>query len=182
MNNCEIILAGFGGQGILFAGKMLAYAAMLKNKQLSWLPSYGPEMRGGTANCHVIIGDTPIGSPIVTEPDILIAMNRPSIDRFENSVKKGGYIFADKSLIGRKIERNDVKAIYVEATETAEKTYGKQLANMVMLGAVLKETGLFSEEEFATTIKKSMPAGKQNLAELNLKSVNAGFELLSCKH
>ncbi len=177
MNNCKMILAGFGGQGILFTGKMLVFAAMLKEKKLSWLPSYGPEMRGGTANCHVIIDDEPIGSPIVMNPDILVAMNAPSLDRFENAVQTGGIIFADKLLINRSVKRTDVKTVYVNATEIADKMHVKKLANMVMLGAVLKETGLFTAEEIKTTIKKSLTGKKQNLVNLNLKAVTAGFEI-----
>jgi 2-oxoglutarate ferredoxin oxidoreductase subunit gamma len=176
MNNCEMILAGFGGQGILFTGKMLVYAAMLKGKKLSWLPSYGPEMRGGTANCHVIIDDEPIGSPIVTHPNILIAMNTPSLDKFEDSVVENGIIFVDKSLIERKVKRTDVKAIYVEATGIAGKMGMQKLANMVMLGAVLKETGLFTADEIKETIKKSLPESKKHLADMNVSAIMAGFE------
>lgn len=177
MNNCKMILAGFGGQGILFAGKMLVYAAMLKGKKLSWLPSYGPEMRGGTANCHVIIDDEAIGSPIVTHPNVLIAMNQPSLDKFENEVEKDGVIFVDKSLIERKVTRTDIKTVYVDATEIADKMGMKKLANMVMLGAVLKETGLFDADEMAQTIKESLPEKKQHLAGSNVSAVMAGFNI-----
>ena len=157
MKGCEMILAGFGGQGILFAGKMLAYAAMLKNRHLSWLPSYGPEMRGGTANCHVIISDEPVGSPIITKPDVLVVMNKPSLDKFENEVAEGGIIFVDSSLIDRQVERKDVEAVYIDATELADKSGNKNLANMVMLGAVIKKTGLFTMDEIKDTIRKSIP-------------------------
>ena len=160
MKNCEMILAGFGGQGILFTGKILAFAAMLKDKKLSWLPSYGPEMRGGTANCHVIIDDEPIGSPIVTRPNILVAMNKPSLDKFENTVSDGGYVFIDTSLIDRNVEREDVNEICVNATETAHNIGNKSLANMVMLGAVLKKTELFTIDEIEYTMKKSLPENK----------------------
>ncbi|MDD6483726.1 MAG: 2-oxoacid:acceptor oxidoreductase family protein [Clostridiales bacterium] len=177
MNNCEMILAGFGGQGILFAGKILAHAAMLKNKQLSWLPSYGPEMRGGTANCHVIISDEPVGSPIITEPDVLVAMNAPSLDKFEGAMAPGGIIFADSSLIQKKAERNDIKAIYIAATEIADSMGNKSLANMVMLGAVIKETGLFTLDEIEETITRSVPAKKAALVEPNINAVKAGFGL-----
>lgn len=116
MKNCEMILAGFGGQGILFTGKIHCVCGNVKEKKLSWLPSYGPEMRGGTANCHVIIDDEPIGSPIVTRPNILVAMNKPSLDKFENTVSDGGYVFIDTSLIDRRAEREDVNEICVNAT------------------------------------------------------------------
>ena len=160
MKNCEMILAGFGGQGILFTGKILAFAAMLKDKKLAWLPSYGPEMRGGTANCHVIIDDEPIGSPIVTRPNILVAMNKPSLDKFENTVSDGGYVFIDTSLIDRRAEREDVNEICVNATETAHNMGNKSLANMVMLGAVLKKTELFTIDEIEYTMEEIF-AGKQ---------------------
>lgn len=179
MNNCEIILAGFGGQGILFTGKMLAYAAMLKNKHLSWLPSYGPEMRGGTANCHVIIDDEPVGSPIILKPNILLAMNQPSLDKFENEVVTGGTVFVDNSLISRKVKRNDIKAVYVNATEIADSQGNRSLANMVMLGAIIKETALFTIEEIKTTIEKSIPASKQALVAPNMAAVMAGVEAVS---
>lgn len=177
MNNCEIILAGFGGQGILFAGKILASAAMHSEKELSWLPSYGPEMRGGTANCHVKIDENPIGSPIVMEPNILVAMNRPSLDKFENTVKSGGYIFLDSSLIDRKTVRDDITSIYVDATETADEMGIKTLANMVMLGKMIKETGLFTLDDIVQTIKKSLPSARESLITPNINAVTAGFEL-----
>lgn len=177
MDNCEIVLAGFGGQGILFTGKLLAFAAMLRGKQLSWLPSYGPEMRGGTANCHVIIDDVPIGSPIVTEPDILVAMNKPSLDKFEDIVKAGGYVFVDKSLIDRDVIRSDVKPVYINATEHADSIGNKGLANMVMLGAVLKATGVFSLDEIEDTMKQSLPKSKQALVEANMKAIKEGYSL-----
>ena len=170
MKNCEMILAGFGGQGILFTGKILAFAAMLKDKKLSWLPSYGPEMRGGTANCHVIIDDEPIGSPIVTRPNILVAMNKPSLDKFENTVSDGGYVFIDTSLIDRNVEREDVNEICVNATETA--------LNIGMLGAVLKKTELFTIDEIEYTMKKSLPENKHKLIEMNIKAVKEGYNLV----
>lgn len=172
----RIILAGFGGQGILFAGKLLAYAAMLEGKYLSWLPSYGPEMRGGTANCHVIISDDPIGSPIITNPDALIAMNAPSLDKFENELQPNGTEILDSSLIPRSSGRTDLSSVRVAATEIAEKMGKKGLANMVMLGAFLKKTGLFSIESFKEAIKKLLSEKKQQLAEANINAVRAGFD------
>lgn len=177
MNNCEIILAGFGGQGILFAGKILAHAAMIKNKHISWLPSYGPEMRGGTANCSVIISDESIGSPISLSPNILIAMNRPSLDKFENDVVKGGTIIIDSSLVDRKAQRNDVNAFYINATETAEALNVKKLANMIILGAMIKNTGLFSIDEINKTINSIIPDSKADLRKLNMQAMMAGYEI-----
>ena len=161
-----------------YTGKILAFAAMLKDKKLSWLPSYGPEMRGGTANCHVIIDDEPIGSPIVTRPNILVAMNKPSLDKFENTVSDGGYVFIDTSLIDRRAEREDVNEICVNATETAHNIGNKSLANMVMLGAVLKKTELFTIDEIEYTMKKSLPENKHKLIEMNIKAVKEGYNLV----
>lgn len=178
MKNGEVILAGFGGQGILFMGKILAFAAMIEGKKLSWLPSYGPEMRGGTANCHVIIDDNEIGSPIVTRPNILVAMNKPSLDKFEDTVLEGGYIFVDKSLIDRDVKRDDVKTIYIDATKIADDLGNKGLANMVMLGSVLKATDIFTIDEIEDTMKKSLPKSKQSLVESNMKAVKEGYSLV----
>lgn len=175
--NTNIIITGFGGQGILFAGKILANAAMLAGKHLSWLPSYGPEMRGGTANCHVIIADEPVGSPIITEPDILISMNRPSFDRFEHTVKGGGLIFIDKTLIDREAQRNDVRTLYIPATQTASEMGNSSLANMVMLGALLNATQLFSREEIQCAVEKSVPKAKPELAQLDIQAIFKGYTL-----
>ncbi|MBR6795132.1 MAG: 2-oxoacid:acceptor oxidoreductase family protein, partial [Clostridia bacterium] len=140
MNTTEILIAGFGGQGVLFAGKLLAYKGLLEGRQLSWLPSYGPEMRGGTANCSIILSDIPVGSPIVSNPDILIAMNLPSFEKYESSAKAGGMIVADSSLIEKKTARDDVKAFYIPATQLAKENGMPTLANMIILGKVIKES------------------------------------------
>ncbi|MCX7715399.1 MAG: 2-oxoacid:acceptor oxidoreductase family protein [Clostridia bacterium] len=175
MKSENIIIAGFGGQGILFAGKLLAYAAMVAGKEISWLPSYGPEMRGGTANCHVVISEEPVGSPIIVNPDVLISMNRPSLDKFENSVIEGGTIVVDKSLIDRKVTRTDVRVKYVEATKIAMELGNAALANMVMVGAFLKETGAFILDEIKDAIVKNIPKTKQALAEIDIKAMVAGY-------
>ncbi len=171
----NIIITGFGGQGILFVGKVLAYTAMLAGKHLSWLPSYGPEMRGGTANCHVIISDEPIGSPIVTEPDILITMNKPSLDKFENTVKAGGDIVVDSSLIDRKVDKKDVSVKYIEATKMAIELGNSALANMVMLGAVIRQTGIFVIDEIKSGMSKAVPKSKADLFEVNMNAVMIGY-------
>ncbi len=173
----NIIITGFGGQGILFAGKILAYAALMKGKQLSWLPSYGPEMRGGTANCHVIISDEPVGSPIIIHPDILVSMNKPSLDKFEDEVTAGGTVIVDSSLIDRQVKRQDVKAVYVDATNLANENGKGSLANMVMLGALIKETGIFTLEEIKKGAEKTIPPAKQNLLELNMEMIEIGYGL-----
>lgn len=174
----NIVITGFGGQGILFAGKILAYAALMKGKELSWLPSYGPEMRGGTANCHVIISDEPVGSPIIQNPDVLISMNKPSLDKFENRVVKDGYIIIDSTLIDRKAARDDVTAVYVEATKLASEAGRNSLANMVMIGALLKATGIFTLEEIKAGVEKTTPASKQHLIASNMEMIEKGYNLV----
>ncbi len=175
MKSGKIILAGFGGQGILFAGKVLAYSGLKAEREVSWLPSYGPEMRGGTANCHVVISDTPVGSPIIPNPDILIAMNRPSLDKFENLVEKDGYIIYDSSLIDRKTERTDVHVFPIPATQLALEAGLESLANMVVVGKVLKETGLYTLEEIKKGLEKSVPASKAALLEKNVQAIELGY-------
>lgn len=174
----NIIIAGFGGQGILFAGKILAYAALVKGKQLSWLPSYGPEMRGGTANCHVIVSDEPVGSPIITNPDILISMNKPSLEKFENDVVPGGTIIYDKTLIDCEITRNDIKVVGVEATRIASAQAKVGMANMVMLGALLKTCKVFTLDEIRAGVEKAVPPSKKELAEYNIQLIEKGYELV----
>ena len=172
----RILIAGFGGQGILFAGKVLAYKGLVEGKQLSWLPSYGPEMRGGTANCNVIISDEPVGSPIVDTPDVLIVMNLPSLDKYENAAEKGAKIFVDSTLISRKVERDDVEVFYIPATKMAQDAGIPTLANMIILGKVIKETGVVSYEGMEDALKKVVSARKANLIDVNLKAIKAGYD------
>ena len=135
----QILLSGFGGQGILFTGKFLAYKGLIEDKNVSWLPSYGPEMRGGTASCSVIVSDQEVGSPIISEPDVLIAMNLPSFEKFEPTVKAGGIVIADSSLIEAKSTRTDIDAYYIPATSIANEQGISTLANMIITGKLLKE-------------------------------------------
>ncbi|MBP5254389.1 MAG: 2-oxoacid:acceptor oxidoreductase family protein [Lachnospiraceae bacterium] len=172
----EILFAGFGGQGILFSGKLLAYKALLEGKQVSWLPSYGPEMRGGTANCSVAISDTPIGSPIVSKPDILVAMNLPSLDKYENAVKPGGKIFIDSTLIGRKVERDDVDVYYVPATRLAHEMNADKLANMIITGKLMAVCPEISTDFLEDGLHKCVSARHQDLYDLNLKAIRVGAE------
>ena len=174
--NKEILIAGFGGQGILFSGKFLAYEGLIDGKEVSWLPSYGPEMRGGTANCSIIISDSAVGSPIVSNPDILIAMNLPSLDKYENETKKGGQIFVDSSLIERKVERSDVEVYYIPATKMASDEGLSGLANMIMIGHMIAKSGIIPEENIEKAMQKVVPATKQNMFDLNMKAVKLGFE------
>lgn len=176
MKNGKIILAGFGGQGILFAGKVLAYSGLKAEREVSWLPSYGPEMRGGTANCHVVISDTPVGSPIIPNPDILIAMNRPSLDKFEELVEKDGYVVYDSSLIDRPVKRTDIKAFPIPATQLALEAGLESLANMVIVGKVLKETGIYTMDEVQKGLEKSVPPTKAALLEKNIQAIKLGYE------
>lgn len=177
MKTTNILISGFGGQGVLFTGKFLAYEGLLENREVTWLPSYGPEMRGGTASCSVIISDTAIGSPLVPHPDILIAMNLPSLDRFEDAVVPGGMIFYDSSLIERPVKRTDVKAFGVPATKLADEAGMSTLANMIVMGKMLRESGLFPYEAVDRTIQKVVSAKRQNLVELNKKAIAMGYEL-----
>ncbi len=177
MATTQILFAGFGGQGILFSGKFLAYEGLLEDRQVSWLPSYGPEMRGGTANCSVILSDDPIGSPIVSAPDILIAMNLPSYDKYEGSVNVDGYAFIDSSLIHREAVRNDIKTVYVPATQIAADNSLEGLANMVMVGKVIKETNIIPFENIDRALEKVISARHQNLAEANRKALALGYNL-----
>lgn len=171
----QILMAGFGGQGVLFAGKLLAYKGMYEGKELSWLPSYGPEMRGGTANCSVIISDTPVGSPIVDNPDVLMVMNLPSLDKYENAVTKGGKIFVDSSFIERKVARDDVDAYYIPATKMAAEAGVPTLANMILLGKLIKETGAVDFDGLEDVFKKIVSAKRADLIGANLKALELGY-------
>lgn len=171
----EIVIAGFGGQGILFSGKVMVYAGMMEGHEVSWLPSYGPEMRGGTANCSVIISDTPIGSPIVNDPEILIAMNLPSLDKFEDAILPNGMAFIDSTLITRKVNRDDVKCFYIPSTQMANDNEMTGLANMIMLGKVIREVPGFELDSIIAAIKKVVPARKAAMLEKNIKAVELGY-------
>ena len=174
--NRSILLAGFGGQGVLFAGKFIAYIGMLSGNEVSWLPSYGPEMRGGTANCGVTISKTPIGSPIVLSPDILVAMNLPSYDKFEPAAVSGAKIFVDSSLISRSPERSDVETFCLPAARLAESSRLKGLGNIVMVGKVIAETGLCDLDAATEALKKTIPPRKTDMLEKNLKALKVGME------
>ena len=170
----EYLFAGFGGQGLLFSGKVLAYKGLIENKNVSWLPSYGPEMRGGTANCSVIISDDPVGAPIISNPDVLVAMNLPSLDKYENDVKAGGTILVDSSLIERKVRRDDVNVYYVPATRLAGEINASTLANMILMGKLLSVFGEYDEEMVSAALGKCVSARHQDLLELNHKAMEIG--------
>ena len=175
----ETIMAGFGGQGLLFSGKVLAYAGLLENRELSWLPSYGPEMRGGTCNCSVIVSDEPVGSPIIAHPNVLMVMNEPSLDKFEETVAPGGTIFVDSSLISRKVKRTDVEVVYIPATQMATEMEAASLANMIILGAIVEKLRCVKPETVLDALKHTISARKANLLDLNVKAVEAGRRFIS---
>jgi 2-oxoglutarate ferredoxin oxidoreductase subunit gamma len=176
MKTTQILIAGFGGQGILFAGKFLAYKGLTEGLQVSWLPSYGPEMRGGTANCNVILSDTPVGSPIITTPDVLIAMNLPSLQKYVDTVAPGGQIYVDSSLIDAKVERDDVQVFYIPATQMAKERNVATLANMILMGKVLKECDALSFDGCKNTLETFIPAKKANLIDANCQALQAGYD------
>ncbi len=176
MKTTQILIAGFGGQGVLFAGKFLANKGMYENLQVSWLPSYGPEMRGGTANCNVILSDDPIGSPIITTPDVLVAMNLPSLQKYVNTVASGGEIYVDSTLVSEKVERNDVKVFYIPATRLAKENKIDKLANMIMVGSLLENHSELTFDGTKECLNKLIPPKKAALLELNLKAMEIGKE------
>jgi 2-oxoglutarate ferredoxin oxidoreductase subunit gamma len=172
----EIQLAGFGGQGILFAGKVLAYCGMLDGREVSWLPSYGPEMRGGTCNCSVTLSDEPIGSPTVYNPDILIVMNEPSFVKYINEVKPGGCAFVNTTLVDSVSDRKDISIYNIPATAMAEENGLTGGANIVMIGMLIKKTGIISMDGIESTIRKMVPPKKAQLIENNMKAIRMGYD------
>ena len=174
MKTTQILIAGFGGQGILFSGKFLAYKGLMEDLQVSWLPSYGPEMRGGTANCNVILSETPVGSPIITTPDILIAMNLPSLQKYVDTVAPGGQVYLDSSLIDAKVERTDVEVFYIPATQMAKDNEIATLANMIIMGHVLQNHPELSFNGTEEVVNKLVPPKKAALIALNMKALTLG--------
>jgi len=172
----DVVMAGFGGQGILLIGKMLAYAGMHEGKEVSWLPSYGPEMRGGTCNCTVVISDTPVGSPVIRSPRAVLAMNLPSLEKFEPDVRSGGLLLINSSLISRGAERDDLTVIEVPANEMATELGNPRGANMVALGAYLGATDAVSLEEIENVIRETF-AAKPAVIEVNIEALHKGYEL-----
>lgn len=172
----NIVLAGFGGQGVLFAGKLIAYAGLLEDREVSWLPSYGPEMRGGTANCSVCLSDDPIGSPLVLSPNALIAMNQPSLDKFADAVAEGGVVVADSTLIADIPDIPGAKMCAIPATAMAEEAGFKKLANIIMAGKLYAETRFCAEETLWKAMEKCVPATKAAMLEMNKKALRLGME------
>ena len=175
MRELQIVLAGFGGQGVLFAGKVISYAGLIENRELSWLPSYGPEMRGGTANCSVTLSDEPIGSPLVTEPNALVAMNQPSFDKFIDVVADGGVVIVDTDMVPDAHERAGVKVISIPATKMAEDAGLKGLANIVLVGRLWAETQFCDRVVLDEAIDKCVPPRKAALIDKNKQALELGI-------
>ena len=169
------LISGFGGQGVLFTGKFLAYNGIIAGKYLSWLPSYGPEMRGGTANCSVILSDSPVGSPIITYPDMLVVMNNPSLDKYEDAVVPGGKVFVDSSLIERKVKRTDVEVYYIPATAMASENGLDTLANMILVGKLIRESGIVDFSNVDAVLDKIVSAKRQELKAFNKQALQLGY-------
>ena len=170
----EIICAGFGGQGVLVAGNILAFAGMEAGKIITWYPSYGSEMRGGTANCSVIVSDDPVASPLVDMADVVVAMNRPSLDKFEPHVKPGGVLVINSSLIDRKAERNDIQVVYCDANRIAEEVGNPKGANVAILGALLAKAPVVDDDKMSEAIRIELGERKAKFLPGNMKALQAG--------
>lgn len=172
----EIVIAGFGGQGVLFAGQVLAYAAMDNGNEVTWIPSYGPEMRGGTANCTIVIADEEIGSPLVRHPKAVIVLNLPSLDRYEPLVEPGGVLVANASLINRVPDREDIRTVFIPANEMAESLGDKRLTNMVALGAMLACLPVLPLEAIQQALEDHLPERHKRLLPVNYEALRLGAE------
>ena len=172
----KVIMAGFGGQGVMSMGQLLTYAGMIEGKEVSWLPSYGPEMRGGTANCNVVVSDKPVGSPIITKGTCAIIMNRPSLDKFESDVEAGGKVLINSSLIDEKSKRDDVEVYYIPANKLALELGNARVANMIMLGAYLELSKAVKQESILEAFKKVFGEKKAHLIPLNQKALERGAQ------
>lgn len=172
----QFIFAGFGGQGMLLIGKFVAMACMLEGKHVSWLPSYGPEMRGGTANCTVIVSDEPVGSPMTDSADVIVAMNLPSLIKFEDKVKPGGLLVINKSLIDREAERTDIQVVYCDANRIAEEVGNPKGANVAILGAVMAKEPVVEFDKMVEAIRIELGERKARFLEGNKKALVAGME------
>lgn len=173
----SIIISGFGGQGVLFAGQLLAYAGMDSDRQVTWIPSYGPEMRGGTAHCVVIISDAPIGAPIVARPDVAVVLNQPSYDKYEPLVRPGGLLVVNSSLVSTRSERTDIDAACVPANGIAEEWGSVKMLNMAALGAMLARRPVLTIESVEQALREHLPEAKQHLTEANIRVLRHGYEV-----
>lgn len=175
----EIIISGFGGQGVLFAGQLLSYAAMDSGLEVTWIPSYGPEMRGGTANCTVVVADEEIGSPFVHRPSVVMALNLPSLDKYEDLVKPGGLVVVNSSIIPREVKRTDIRVVMVPANEIAEKLGDRRVVNMVMLGAMLANQPVLPLDALDKAFARHMPARLQKALQVNSQALRQGAGYLA---
>ena len=178
----EIMIAGFGGQGVLFAGQILAYAGMDLGKEVTWIPSYGPEMRGGTANCTVVIADEEIGSPLVKHPPLAVALNLPSFDKCEESLASGGTLIVNQSMVDRKAKRDDIHVIFVPCNEIAEEIGSKKLLNMVAIGALLTALPEISLQDIEKALDTHLPARHKHLLPKNFEALRRGVEAANPVH
>ncbi len=179
----EILIAGFGGQGVLFAGQLLAYAGMENGLEVTWIPSYGPEMRGGTANCTVIISDEEIGSPLVRHPKVLLAFNRPSLDKYESTVAEGGLLVVNSSMVDRSVDRANIRVVTLPANDLAENLGDKRLTNMVMLGAMLANQPVLPVQALEKALENHIPERHKKLLPSNIKALQKGasFKVVGVK-
>ncbi|HEX2981246.1 MAG TPA: 2-oxoacid:acceptor oxidoreductase family protein [Anaerolineaceae bacterium] len=175
----EVVFAGFGGQGVLFAGQLLSYAAMDEGRNVTWYPSYGPEMRGGTANCTVIISDSEIGSPVVRNPTAAVAMNLPSLDKYEPIIHKGGVLVVNSSIIARIPTRTDIRVVLVPANDIAERISDKRLTNMVLLGALLANLDILPIQALEKALQEHLPARHHKLLPANYQALREGASHLA---
>jgi len=173
----EIVFSGFGGQGVMFVGQLLAYAAMDAGKEVTWIPSYGPEMRGGTAHCFVVISDHPIGAPVVAYPQNAVVFNKPSFTKYQELIASGGLLVVNGSLVEEKTTREDIHVLRVPATETAESLGDIRLTNMVLLGALLGTRGIIPGEVLRASLKVHIPEHRRNLLELNYTALTRGYQI-----
>ncbi len=178
----EIIFSGFGGQGALFAGQLLAYAALHEGRHVTWIPSYGPEMRGGTAHCTVIVSDEEIGSPIIRNPTSAVVLNNPSMDKYEPLLKPGGVLVVNRSLVGRLAVRKDIRVIELPANEMAEEVGSIKMANVVLLGALLEATHAVPVEAVLTALDEHLPAKARKLLDSNKQALRKGAEAARAQH
>lgn len=177
--NQEMIFAGFGGQGVMLMGQILAYAGMMEEQQVSWFPAYGPEMRGGTANCSVIIGDEAVGTPIVTEPKVVVAMNLPSLDKFEPHLSMGGKLLINSSLIERAAQRTDIQVHLVPCNDIAKELGNPKVANMVMVGAIVAVSGVVKIDSVLQVLAKKIFKNKPEVMQLNEQAIRRGMACIS---
>lgn len=170
----EIVIAGFGGQGVLFTGQLLAYASMDEGKEVTWIPSYGPEMRGGTANCTVVVSDEEIGSPMVSQPQAVIAMNLPSLDKYESRVKQGGVLVVNQSMVDREVTRKDIKVVMVNANDIAEELGDRRMTNMVLLGALIANLPVLPVKAIERALEGHLPQRHHKLLPKNYEALKKG--------